>query len=100
MKNITILYGFILMIFMLNVNLAFAQRSTNHELSRAALLYENHCNLCHTQQIHWRDKKIASNWKGLIAEVEFWQHASGLEWTKADIKEVSRYLNARFYHYP
>ena len=90
MKNITILYGFILMIFMLNVNLAFAQRSTNHELSRAALLYENHCNLCHTQQVHWRDKKVANNWKSLITQVEFWQHTSGLEWTKADIKEVSR----------
>ena len=100
MKNITSLYGFILMIFMLSINPAFAQRSTSHELSRAALLYENHCNLCHTQQIHWRDKKIANNWKSLIAQVDFWQHASGLEWTKADIKEVSRYLNTRFYHYP
>jgi hypothetical protein len=100
MKNLTSLYGFILMIFMLSINIAFAQRSSSHELSRAALLYENHCNLCHTQQIHWRDKKIANNWKGLIAQVDFWQHASGLEWTKADIKEVSHYLNARFYHYP
>jgi hypothetical protein len=100
MKNKMLQYGVIgLIIFILSVNSAFAQRSVGPELSRAALLYENHCKLCHSQQIHWRDKKIANNWESLIVQVDFWQHASGLDWTKADIKEVSRYLNAQFYHY-
>ena len=101
MKNKMLQYGFIsLMVFMLSVNPAFAKHNVSPEMSRAGLLYENHCNLCHTQQVHWRDKKIANNWESLIVQVDFWQHASGLDWTKADIKEVSRYLNARFYHYP
>ena len=93
-------YGLIgLIVFILSVNPVFAQRSVGPELSRAALLYENHCKLCHSQQIHWRDKKVANNWQNLIYQVDFWQHVSGLDWTKADIKEVSRYLNSQFYHY-
>ncbi len=43
---------------------------------------------------------IAGNWESLITQVEIWQGVSGLEWTKNDIREVSRYLNAELYHYP
>ena len=100
MGNKMLQYGVVsLIVFMLSVTSAFAQRTVSPYTSRAALLYDNHCNLCHTEQIHWREKKAVNNWESLIAQVDFWQHASGLDWTKAYIKEVSRYLNARFYHY-
>lgn len=40
-------------------------------------------------------------WLGiLVAQVDRWQRTSGLEWSENDIKEVSRYLNGKYYHYP
>jgi len=89
-----------LIVFILSVNPAFAESGTKPDTTRGAMLYDNNCIQCHTQQIHWRDKRIATDWEGLIAQVDRWQRASGLEWSKNDIKEVSRYLNAEYYHYP
>ena len=91
-----------LIVFILSVNPAFAESGTKIDTTRGrgAMLYDNNCIQCHTQQIHWREKKIATDWESLIAQVDRWQRTSGLEWSKNDIKEVSRYLNGEFYHYP
>lgn len=89
-----------LFVFTLSVNLAFAENKTRIDTTRGAMLYDNHCLQCHTQDVHWREKRIATDWKSLIAQVDRWQRASGLEWNKDDIREVSHYLNAKFYHYP
>jgi mono/diheme cytochrome c family protein len=70
------------------------------DASRGELLYSKHCITCHTAQVHWRDKKIATNWQGLLAQVRRWQNASGLGWSAQDIDEVARYLNTLHYHYP
>ena len=88
--------------FILSVNPAFAESGTKIDTTRGrgAMLYDNNCIQCHTQQIHWREKKIATDWENLIAQVDRWQRVSGLEWSKNDIKEVSRYLNGEYYHYP
>jgi hypothetical protein len=37
--------------------------------SRGELLYSTHCVSCHTTQVHWRDKKLATDWTGLKAQV-------------------------------
>ena len=68
--------------------------------SRGELLYANHCGACHGVQMHWRDKKLATDWNTLLAQVRRWQGAAGLEWSDADIEEVARHLNARIYRYP
>jgi len=34
-----------------------------HSLSRGELLYSTHCIACHTAQVHWRDKKQATDWE-------------------------------------
>jgi mono/diheme cytochrome c family protein len=67
---------------------------------RGELLYSTHCTACHSAQIHWRDKKIATDWDSLKAEVQRWQGIAGQVWSDNDIVEVARYLNARYYHYP
>ncbi len=89
-----------LLFFVLSVTVAFAGNKTTLDNHRGAMLYENHCLECHTQQIHWREKKMVTDWKSLITEVDRWQDISGLEWGKSDIEAVSRYLNGKFYHYP
>lgn len=67
--------------------------------SRGELLYSTHCIACHTTEVHWRKKKLATDWDTLQAQVSRWQDVSSLGWGAADIAEVARYLNKLYYHY-
>ena len=53
--------------------------------SRGQLLYANHCQACHTVQLHWRDRKQATDWRSLKEQVRRWQAAGQLDWSEADI---------------
>lgn len=79
--------------------IAAAPAAVKVEPSRGELLYTTYCVACHTEQVHWRDKKLVANWKSLVAEVDRWQANGKLEWSRNDIEQVSRYLNAIHYHY-
>ena len=68
--------------------------------SRGELLYTTHCIACHSAQLHWRDRKLATDWAHLKAEVDRWQKTTGLQWRDEDVTEVARYLNTRYYHFP
>ena len=68
--------------------------------SRGQLLYSTHCVSCHTSEVHWRDKKAATDWASLRFQVRRWQENAGLDWNEADISEVTRYLNESIYRYP
>ena len=89
-----------LFVFIFSVTPAFAENEAKMDATRGVMLYDNHCIQCHTLQVHWREKKLATNWQNLVAQVDRWQRTSGLVWSKNDIEEVSRYLNGKFYHYP
>jgi mono/diheme cytochrome c family protein len=67
--------------------------------SRGELLYSTHCIACHTSQAHWRDKKVATDWISLKAEVQRWQATAMLQWNEEDVLEVTRYLNDTFYRF-
>jgi mono/diheme cytochrome c family protein len=67
--------------------------------ARGELLYTTHCGGCHTTQVHWRDRKLAGDWKGLQAQVRRWQRNTGLKWSEQEIADVTRYLNGEFYHF-
>jgi mono/diheme cytochrome c family protein len=67
--------------------------------SRGELLYTTHCISCHTTEMHWRDKRSASNWPALKAQVRRWQDVASLAWGDSDILDVSRYLNETIYHF-
>ena len=67
---------------------------------RGELLYDTHCRSCHTEQVHWRDKRAAKAWPGLKEEVRRWQAAARLGWSEADIVAVARHLNETVYHLP
>lgn len=68
--------------------------------SRGALLYQTHCIGCHDTQVHWRAKKLVTDWASLTAQVHRWQANSALHWTDEEIDEVVRYLNATIYRLP
>jgi mono/diheme cytochrome c family protein len=73
---------------------------TKTDAQRGELLYSTHCIACHSTQLHWRDRKLASNWASLKAEVERWQKTSGLGWREEDVTDVARYLNTLYYRFP
>jgi mono/diheme cytochrome c family protein len=68
--------------------------------SRGQLLYENHCIACHTTQMHWRDKKLVTDWATLKVLVRRWQGTAQLNWNEDDIDDVARFLNDAFYKLP
>lgn len=68
--------------------------------SRGELLYTTHCIACHSTQMHWREKKLATDWPSLKAQVQRWQATARLEWSDADVTEVARYLNDTIYRLP
>lgn len=83
-----------LLVFALYGGLAAAQPG------RGELLYSTYCDGCHTEKLHWRAKKVATNWTSLVAEVRRWQASAKLEWNRDDVEAVARYLNVLYYHYP
>ncbi len=90
----------LVVVFGLAGNLAALGAEPARDASRGELLYTTHCIACHTTQAHWRDRKIATDWKGLEAQVRRWQGATGQKWNESDISEVAGYLNTLYYHYP
>ena len=90
----------IVMLFVVCGNPADAGAQPMLDATRGELLYSTHCIACHSTQVHWREKKLATDWKSLQSQVSRWQGIAGLGWTGEDIAEVTRYLNALHYHYP
>jgi cytochrome c553 len=68
--------------------------------SRGELLYSTHCIACHTQQVHWREQKLVTDWASLDGQVRRWARNTGLSWSDDDVVEVARYLNALHYRFP
>lgn len=66
---------------------------------RGALLYDTHCVECHTSQVHWRARRLARDWGSLREEVLRWQATARLDWSPADVDEVTRYLNDTVYRF-
>jgi mono/diheme cytochrome c family protein len=79
---------------------ALAQSPAEPPASGGALLYRTYCIACHDTQIHWRARKLATDWASLSAQVRRWQANAGLQWTDEEIDEVVRYLNATIYKFP
>jgi mono/diheme cytochrome c family protein len=68
--------------------------------ARGKLLYATHCHACHGTQIHWRDKRLVTDWTSLNVQVRRWQANTGLAWSDEDIAAVARHLNAVWYRFP
>ena len=90
----------IVFIFTLLGGFSLANAQTAIDTSRGELLYSTHCITCHSTQMHWRDKKVATDWTLLKAQVRQWQRTAGLGWSEEDVTAVARYLNVQFYHFP
>lgn len=66
---------------------------------RGQLLYENHCQSCHTSLVHIRERHSARSLEDVRQWTRRWSRELHLPWSAEDIDDVSRYLNARYYRY-
>jgi hypothetical protein len=82
------------------VVVATASAAAAQAPSRGALLYDTHCVACHTTQVHWRERKLVSDWASLAAETQRWQRNLGLRWSDEEVEEVVRFLNTTIYRFP
>jgi len=79
---------------------ALAHAQSKQGESRGELLYATHCSACHTSEIHWRERKLATDWSSLKVQVRRWQANIGLDWNEQEIADVAHYLNALHYGFP
>ena len=68
--------------------------------SRGELLYSTYCIGCHTTEMHWREKKLATDWGSLRHQVRRWQQNVAPGLAEEDSTAIARYLNNRYYHFP
>lgn len=68
-------------------------------VQRGRLLYENHCEVCHTPNIHRRPNRIAINAAELREIVERWQKQERLNWSEQDVKDVVQFLRETRYKF-
>jgi mono/diheme cytochrome c family protein len=70
------------------------------DIARGGDLYRAYCNVCHTAQVHWREKRLVRSWDDLRYQVSRWQKIDGLNWSTDEIDDVAAYLNRVFYDLP
>lgn len=67
------------------------------DAARGQMLYENHCESCHTPKIHARANRPPLNKAQLRAIVDDWRRREGLSWTAQDTEDVVEYVNQTRY---
>jgi mono/diheme cytochrome c family protein len=66
---------------------------------RGQLLYENHCGGCHETSVHGRDPRKAASISEIRHWIDVWQKELKLNWSSADIDDVTSYINFRYYQF-
>ena len=69
------------------------------EKPRGQLLYENHCGGCHETSVHGRDPRKAASISEVRHWINVWQKELKLNWTDADIDDVTTYINLKYYQF-
>ena len=67
--------------------------------SRGQMLYENHCQGCHTSIVHVRERHRARSMEDLEHWVRQWAGELKLPWSANEIGDVVDYLNQRYYKF-
>jgi hypothetical protein len=63
------------------------------------LICSTYCIGCHTTEVHWREKRLATDWTSLKFQVRRWKVNSGLRLGENDVAAVATYLNDLYYHF-
>ena len=66
---------------------------------RGAMLYENHCTICHTSVVHVREDHRATSDVDVENWVRRWSSDQKLGWSDEDVADVTAYLLRTFYNF-
>lgn len=69
------------------------------DAERGRILYEDRCYGCHSESIHGRDKRVATDLAAVRAWVRRWSANLGLAWTDEEVNDVVSHLNTRYYRF-
>jgi hypothetical protein len=69
------------------------------DIDRGRALYETHCNQCHSESVHGRTKRVATDFNDIRGWVSRWRTNLALGWTDDDVEAVAIYLNNTYYHF-
>ena len=69
------------------------------DLARGRALYENHCQVCHTPNIHSRPNRLPLNADELRDIVAHWSRQENLRWSPEEVEDVVFYLQQTRYKF-
>ena len=79
----------------------FATRgASGADAQRGGALYESRCGACHSESVHGRAKRVATDFNDVRRWVSRWNENLKLRWGDEEIDDVSVYLNKTYYRYP
>lgn len=67
--------------------------------ARGQLLYENHCQVCHDSRAHIRSNRKARSPADVEMWVKRWSGYLKLGWAEAEVMDVTKYLDDRYYKF-
>ena len=84
---------------MLGIQAALAQGPVTVE-PNGELIYRTYCIGCHTTEVHWREKRLATDWKSLKFQVRRWLNNNGIGLSEDEVTALAGYLNRMYYNFP
>jgi len=94
MKRWTMVAGFFATLF---VAPALAGAAEIPDAARGRALYENHCQVCHTPNIHSRLNRIPLNADELRRITAHWSRQENLRWSAEEVEDVVYHLRLTRY---
>ena len=71
--------------------------STTFASERGELLYENHCQSCHSTAVHTRTDRLVTSPELLRAWIISMTVHNDLDWSEEEIADITAYLNRTIY---
>jgi len=72
---------------------------TTFASDRGELLYENHCQDCHSKEVHTRDDRLVTSPELLRAWIISMTIHNRLDWSEEEIADITAYLNRIIYQF-
>jgi mono/diheme cytochrome c family protein len=69
------------------------------DAERGRALYELRCGACHSESVHGRVKRVATDFGDVRRWVTRWNEHLALRWDDEEIDDVAVYLNDTYYRY-